>query len=160
MVMIGFNTAFAPMIDGIIGNPLYLPGLFLGGFSSAAKGLLSGVWWSMGSAYFNTSLMTGSYFLFEAAFASVTFALVSVIALRKVKMKALALFSIAYFTPIWNLPAAWIWNPTGWLYLLGMGDFVGGLVVHAAAGIAGLALVIRVWIEEKKKGFRQSPQVG
>ncbi|MEM3020175.1 MAG: hypothetical protein QW194_02515 [Candidatus Micrarchaeaceae archaeon] len=52
----------------------------------------------MGSAYFNTGPMTGSYFLFEAAFASVTFALVSVIALRKVKMKALALFSIAYFT--------------------------------------------------------------
>ncbi len=41
-----------------------------------------------------------------------------------------------------------------------MRDFAGGLVVHAAAGIAGLALVIRIWIEGKKKGFRQSPQVG
>lgn len=160
MAIIGFNTAFAPTVYGVIGNPFYGPGLLLGEFSSNAQGLLTGVWWSMGPKYFNTGLATGSYFLFEAAFASVTFALVSVIVLKKVKMKALALFSIAYFILIWNLPAAWIWNPTGWLYLMGMRDFAGGLVVHAAAGAAGLAIVLEIWLEEKKRGFKQSPKVG
>lgn len=37
MAIVGFNTAFAPTISGIIGNPLYGPGLFLGGFSSSAQ---------------------------------------------------------------------------------------------------------------------------
>ncbi|MDE1861229.1 MAG: ammonium transporter [Candidatus Micrarchaeota archaeon] len=159
MAIVGFNTAFAPTIHGIIGDPFYEPGLLLGGFDANAAGLLNGTWWSMTSQYFNTGLDTGSYFLFEAAFASVTFALVSVVALRKMRLKALLLFSIMYFIVIWNLPAAWIWNPTGWLYQMGMRDFAGGLVVHAAAGAAGFALVLRLWMEEKRMGFKESPKV-
>ncbi len=159
MALVGFNTAFAPTVHGLIGNPLYGPGLLLGGFSSKSSGLLSGVWWSMTSSYFGTGLITGTYFLFEAAFASVTFALVSVIALKKVKFSALFIFSVVYFVIIWNLPAAWIWNPTGWLYMMGMRDFAGGLVVHAAAGAAGLAIVLQIWREEKKMRLKESPQV-
>ena len=158
MAIVGFNTAFAPTISGIIGNPLYGPGLFLGGFSSSAQGLLTGTWWSMTASYFNTGLSTGSYFLFEAAFAAVTFALVCVIILKKVKLEAVLIFAVIYFILIWNIPAAWIWNPTGWLYIMGMRDFAGGLVVHAAAGIAGLAIVMQVWREERKRGLRQSPK--
>lgn len=158
MAIIGFNTAFAPTIGGIIGNPLYMPGLFLGGFSSSAQGLLTGTWWSMTASYFNTGLFTGSYFLFEAAFAAVTFALVSVVMLKKVKLEAVLVFSVIYFILIWNIPAAWIWNPTGWLYVLGMRDFAGGLVVHAAAGIAGLSIVMQIWREERKRGLKESPK--
>jgi len=32
MAVVGFNIAFAPIIHGLIGNPLYKPGLMLGGF--------------------------------------------------------------------------------------------------------------------------------
>lgn len=112
----------------------------------------------MTASYFNTGLSTGSYFLFEAAFAAVTFALVCVIILKKVKLEAVLIFAVIYFILIWNIPAAWIWNPTGWLYIMGMRDFAGGLVVHAAAGIAGLAIVMQVWREERKRGLRQSPK--
>jgi Amt family ammonium transporter len=52
-----------------------------------------------------------------------------------------------------------MWNPTGWLFEMGARDFAGGLVVHGAAGAAGLGLVLQVWREEKKKGFKESPQV-
>jgi Amt family ammonium transporter len=158
MGFIGFNTAFAPTIDGLIGNPLY-GGVLLGSFSSNLGGLLGGVWWSMTPAYFGTSLTAGTYFLFEAAFASVTLALVGVVALRKMRMEAFMIYSIVYFVLIWNLPAAWIWNPTGWLYLLGMRDFAGGLVVHAAAGAAGLGILSVIWLEEKKSGLKESPKV-
>jgi ammonium transporter, Amt family len=158
MALIGFNTAFAPTINGLIGNPFYAPGLALGSFSPSAQGLLTGTWWSMTSNYFNTGLSTGSYFLFEAAFAAVTFALVCVIILKKVKLEAVLIFAVIYFILIWNIPAAWVWNPTGWLYVMGMRDFAGGLVVHAAAGVAGLAIVLQVWREERKKGFKQSPK--
>ena len=158
MAFIGFNTAFAPTFYGIIGNPLY-NGIFLSGFSINTPGILTGVWWSMSSTYFNTGLTTGTYFLFEAAFASVTLALVGVVALKKMKLKAFIMFAVIYFILIWNLPAAWIWNPTGWLYIMGVRDFAGGLVVHGAAGIAGLAIVLKIWQEEKQKRLKISPKI-
>ncbi len=36
MAIIGFNTAFAPTLYGILGNPLYSKGLFLGSFSGTS----------------------------------------------------------------------------------------------------------------------------
>lgn len=158
MAFVGFNTAFAPTIAGVIGDPLY-SAPFLGGFSTNFPGLLQGVWWSMGPDYFNTDVTLSSYFFFETAFAAVTLALVGVIALRKMKLSAFCAFAVAYFILIWNLPAAWIWNPTGWLYILGMRDFAGGLVVHGAAAAAGCAIVLKIWQEEKKKGYKESPKV-
>jgi len=156
MAFLGFNTAFAPTLGGVVGNPFYEGGPFLGGFSTNATGLLSGVWWSTGPSYFSTGLSTGTYFLFEAASASVTLALVGVVALKKIKLEAFLVFSFVYFIVIWNLPAAWIWNPSGWLYLWGVRDFAGGLIVHAAAGASGLAFVCQIWREEKKKGLKES----
>jgi len=158
MAIIGFNTAFAPTIDGIIGNPFYYGGLVLGAFSSNPSSFINGVWWSMTPQYFGTGLTTSTYFLFETAFASVTLALVGVVALRKMKLSAFFVFSIVYFIIIWNLPAAWIWNPTGWLYLMGMRDFAGGLVVHGAAGAAGVAILYKIWREERKSGLKESRQ--
>jgi Amt family ammonium transporter len=157
MAFIGFNTAFAPTIYGIIGNPFYAQGSFMSVFASPTA-LFTTEWWSTTSQYFDTGLMSITYFMFETAFASVTLALVSVVILRKVKMSAFAIFSIVYFIIIYNLPAAWIWNPTGWLYLLGMRDFAGGLVVHGAAGFAGIAILLRIRQEEKKKNQMESPQ--
>jgi Amt family ammonium transporter len=154
MAFIGFNTAFAPTINGIIGNPSY-NGFFLGGFSSDANQLLTGAWWSTAGQ----GLTTGTYFLFETAFASVTLALVGVVVLRKMKLQAFFAYSIVYFVIIWNLPAAWIWNPQGWLARMGMADFAGGLIVHGAAGAAGLAIVLQIWREEQKRGRIESVQV-
>jgi len=154
MAFIGFNIAFAPTINGLIGNPLY-NGFFLGGFSSDANQLLTGAWWATAGQ----GLTTGTYFLFETAFASVTLALVGVVVLRKIKLEAFLAYSIVYFVLIWNLPAAWIWNPQGWLAKMGMADFAGGLVVHGAAGAAGLGIVLQIWREEKKRGRYESVQV-
>ncbi|MCI4326694.1 MAG: ammonium transporter [Thermoplasmata archaeon] len=159
MAIVGFNTAFAPTIGGgIIGNPFYRPGLFLGSFAANPATAPGTVWWSMAPAGFGTGLDTGTYFLFETAFAAVTLALVGVVVLRKMKPVAVAAYSVVYFVLIWNLPAAWIWNPTGWLAKLGMVDFAGGLVVHGAAGAAGLGLLYQFWREERAKGLTTSPQ--
>ncbi len=160
MAAVGFNTAFAPTVaGGLIGNPLYGAGLFLGGDSANAAGLLSGVFWSMTPKYFGAGLTTGTYFIFETAFAMVTLALVGLVVLKKVKLEAFALFSVVYLVVIWNVPAAWIWNPTGWLYSMGMRDFAGGLVVHGAAGVAGLGILLEIWLEERKAGLKESAQV-
>ncbi len=159
MGFVGFNIAFGPTYDGIIGNPFYTR-FFLGLFSTSfARGLTS-VYWITGASYFNTGLFTGTFFLFETACASVTLALVGVVVLKKVKLSSFAIFSVFYFAVIWTLPAAWIWNPSGWLYLMGVRDFAGGLVVHGAAGFAALAILVRIWQEEKKTGLKESKQVG
>src|SRR6202049_257971 len=151
MAVVGFNTAFAPTVGGVIGNPLYGAGLFLGGFSPG----VADSWWSVTGA----GLRTGTYFLFETAFAAVTRALVGVVTLHKMKLSAFALYSVVYFVLIWALPAAWIWTPSGWLAKLGMVDFAGGLVVHGAAGAAGLGIVWQIWREEKARGLKVSPPV-
>ncbi|HEV2520579.1 MAG TPA: ammonium transporter [Thermoplasmata archaeon] len=153
MAAIGFNTAFAPTWNGILGNPGYSAGFFLGGFSSGSALPTTDVWWSVQSQ----GLVVGTYFLFETAFAAVTLALVGVIFLRKVKLTAIGLYSVVYFALIWNLPAAWIWNPSGWLAQMGMVDFAGGLVVHGAAGAAGLGIVVQIWREERARGATVSP---
>ncbi|MCI4335665.1 MAG: ammonium transporter [Thermoplasmata archaeon] len=155
MGVVGFNTAFAPTWNGIIGNPFYGPGFFLGAFSSTPVDPVRDVWWSVSSQ----GLTLGTYFLFETAFAAVTLALVGVVFLRKVKFSAIAGFSLVYFVLIWNLPAAWIWNPSGWLAKMGMFDFAGGLVVHGAAGAAGLGVLYQIWREERARGATESPQV-
>ena len=151
MGVFGFNTAFAPTIAGVIGNPLYGPGLLVGGFSAT----VGGVWWSTHAQ----GLQTGTYFLFETAFAAVTLALVGVIVLRKVRLGPFLAYAVIYFVLIWNLPAAWIWNPSGWLAKLGMVDFAGGLVVHGAAGAAGLAIMYHIWREERSSGLARSAQL-
>jgi len=158
MAFVGFNTAFAPTAGGIIGHPFYSPGFFLGGFSTNSLAGTSAVWWSMRPAFFNTGLTPATYFLFETAFAAVTLALVGLVVLRKVKPAAFLGYSVVYFIVIWNLPAAWIWNPTGWLAKRGMVDFAGGLVVHGAAGAAGLGILCQIWREERRRGLRTSPQ--
>ena len=155
MAIVGFNTAFAPTWHGVIGNPFYAPGLFLGAFSSSSVNPTAGIWWSLPSQ----GITPGVYFLFETAFAAVTLALVGVVFFRKVKLSAVVAYSTVYFVLIWNLPAAWIWNPSGWLAKLGMVDFAGGLVVHGAAGAAGLGVLYQIWREERARGAATSPAV-
>ncbi len=154
MAAVGFNTAFAPTWSGLIGNPFYQPGFFLGGFTTSSANPFVDTWWSQST----TGLTTGTYFLFETAFAAVTLALVGVVFLRKLKLSAILAFSFVYFVLLWNLPAAWIWNPSGWLAKMGMVDFAGGLVVHGAAGAAGLAVLVQIWREERARGDVSSPQ--
>ena len=158
--LIGFNIGFAPPVgNGLVGNPLY-SAPFFGGFDPhQVQGLTQGVWWSMGPGYFDTGLTVGTYFLFETAFAAVTLALVGVVAVKKIKLRAFTLYCFPYFAIIWALPAAWIWNPTGWLAEMGMADLAGGLVVHGAAGAAGLGLCLQIWREERARGLKESPQI-
>jgi Amt family ammonium transporter len=102
----------APHVGGIIGNPLYGPGLFLGGFSTGT----STAWWSVSSE----GLRVGTYFLFEAAFAAVTLALVGVVVLRKMKLGAFLAFasSTSWSSGISPPPGSGIraggWRSCGW----------------------------------------------
>ena len=111
----------------------------------------------MGAAYFDTGLYTSTYFLFEAAFASVTFALAERRRARSSWARSPVLDNLlrADMEP----PGRMDMEPDRLAVWKGVRDFAGGLVVHAAAGAAGLALVLQIWREERKRGLRESPQV-
>jgi ammonium transporter, Amt family len=76
MAFLGFNTAFAPTIGGIVGNPLYNGCVFLGDLSAGTTGLLSVVWWSMDTGILCHWSDDRHLLPFETAFASVILALV------------------------------------------------------------------------------------
>ncbi|MGC5030657.1 ammonium transporter [Micromonospora sp. DT229] len=52
----------------------------------------------------------------------------------------LAIWSIVVYAPI----AHWLWHPGGWLAKLGTQDWAGGMVVHASAGAAVVAVLLVV----------------
>lgn len=158
MGFLGFNIAFAPSLQSFMGHPMY-EGVFLGMFSPSGSGILEGVFWMTGSGYSGTFLATGTFFFFETACASVTLALVGVVVLKKMKLSAFVIFSAIYFTIIWTIPVSWIWNPTGWLYSMGVRDFAGGLLVHGAAGISALGILFQLWREERKRGMHETVKV-
>jgi Amt family ammonium transporter len=49
------------------------------------------------------------------------------------------LFLLAWNTFVYYVLAFWEWNPSGWLYQLGLYDFAGSGPVHIASGFAALA---------------------
>lgn len=52
----------------------------------------------------------------------------------------LAIWSVIVYAPV----AHWLWHPDGWLASLGAQDWAGGMVVHASAGAAVLAVLLVV----------------
>ena len=108
---------------------------------------------------FATGLTTGSYFLFETAFACVTLALVGVVVLEEDEARGVPRLFCRLLHRDLEPACRLDMESPGWLYTLGVRDFTGGLVVNGAAGAAGLAIVHRIWREEKKKGLRESPVV-
>jgi Amt family ammonium transporter len=73
---------------------------------------------------------------------------------ERVRFGPFCLFVVLWTTLVYDPLAHWVWavkwepdagggpNPAGWLGVLGTLDFAGGAVVHAAAGMAGLAAVL------------------
>jgi ammonium transporter, Amt family len=82
------------------------------------------------------------YALFQLMFAVITPALITGATADRWKFT-----SFVAFIPLWSLlvyaPIAhWVFSPIGWASRWGAADFAGGLVVHANAGAAALAMAL------------------
>ncbi|ROZ64434.1 ammonium transporter [Ramlibacter sp. WS9] len=96
------------------------------------------------------------FFLFQLAFAIITFALIIGATVERLRMSA-TIFFAAFWTILVYAPVAhWIWQPTGWLAAMGHMDFAGGTVVHIAAGASGLVAAKFVG---PRRGFGREPMV-
>lgn len=90
------------------------------------------------------------FFMFQLAFAVVTFALVLGATVERMRMGVSLVFCALWLILIYVPVAHWVWHPEGWLAQQGQMDFAGGTVVHVLAGSSGLVAAIMVG---PRKGF-------
>jgi Amt family ammonium transporter len=92
--------------------------------------------------------------LFQLMFAIITPALITGATADRWKFGA-----FVAFVPLWSLlvyaPVAhWLFSPVGWAARWGVADFAGGLVVHANAGAAALAMAL---VLGQRRGWPRTP---
>jgi Amt family ammonium transporter len=82
------------------------------------------------------------FVMFQMSFAIITPALIAGAFAERMRFSAMlwfmGLWSLLVYAPI----AHWVWEPSGWLAVMGVLDFAGGTVVHINAGVAGLVAAV------------------
>ncbi|MGA2461581.1 MAG: ammonium transporter [Candidatus Bathyarchaeia archaeon] len=82
------------------------------------------------------------YVAFQLKFAAITPALIIGAFAERVRFKSLLIFVVMWTTFVYVPVVHWVWAVGGWLRVLGVVDFAGGLVVHETAGVSALAAAI------------------
>ena len=70
------------------------------------------------------------FFLFQLAFAMISFAIVLGATAERLRLVVAAIFAALWSVFVYAPIAHWVWHPTGWLAKIGHMDFAGGTVVH------------------------------
>jgi ammonium transporter, Amt family len=97
-----------------------------------------------------------AFFMYELAFAIVTFAIILGATAERMRLGATVLFAALWSTLVYAPVARWIWQPGGWLQAMGHMDFAGGTVVHIASGVSGL---VAAWVLGPRQGFGKEPML-
>ena len=124
----GYTLAFGPSVLGG----------FIGNFQFFA---LNGVGPAANTAYSST-IPALLYFAFQLKFAAITPALIIGAFAGRIRLKPLLIFILAWVTFVYFPIAHWIWGVGGWLHVMGVEDFAGGMVVHTSAGVSALAAAL------------------
>ena len=124
---VGYSLVYGPSEGGIIGNLSFV------GLNNI----------TITSIYPSAPLIPEIlFFAFQLKFAAITPALILGACAERIRFKSLLIFVVLWSTLIYSPIAHWIWNPGGWLHMLGAVDFAGGIVVHIAAGVSALAAAL------------------
>ena len=128
----GYSLAFGPSMSGYIGN--------------LDKALLNnvGVAAPLASQFGAPGITELLYFAFQLMFAAITPALIVGAFAERMRFRSLLIFIVLWSTLVYSPVAHWVWNPAGWIKVLGAIDFAGGTVVHVTAGLSALAAAIVV----------------
>lgn len=92
-------------------------------------------------SHLQVSIPIDAFFIFQAAFAVAAATIVSGAVAERMKFVPYMIFSVVLTAVIYPVAAHWVWNPSGWLAVMGMKDFAGSAAVHAVGGWASLAAV-------------------
>ena len=140
-VVFGFGLAFGDDICGIIGNPADFFMLNNVGVANAtlAEGARTAdaVGGQIGLA--TTSIPLVLFALFQMKFAIITPSLITGSFAERVRFSGYLIFMILWTVIVYCPLAHCTWHPEGLFAGMHVHDFAGGIVVHAASGIAALA---------------------
>jgi Amt family ammonium transporter len=95
-----------------------------------------------------------AFVAFQMMFAVVTPALITGATADRWRFVAFVPFVVVWFLLVYAPVAHWVFSPLGWANRLGALDFAGGLVVHANAGAAGLAMAL---VLGRRRGWPSEP---
>lgn len=126
--LIGFSIAFDD------GNGLFGGTTFAGLSTSSTNGSVPG--------YPELAVPVLAFALYQMMGAVITPALVTGATAERWRFSAYLLFVAAWPVLVYSPVAHWVFSPTGWANRLGALDFAGGIVVHANAGAAAVAMAI------------------
>ena len=141
-VVFGFSLAFGNDLGGFIGNPLDFFMLNnvgcenMNGFDESTIGLAV------------TSIPLALFALFQMKFAIITPSLITGSFAERVKFSGYVVFMSLWTIFVYCPLAHWTWHPEGFLGRMHVHDFAGGIVVHAASGVA--ALVGAIFLGKRK----------
>jgi ammonium transporter, Amt family len=139
---VGYSLAFTPG-NGLFGGLDRLFGLGLLGASTAVHPAAP-------------TVPESAFFMFQLAFAIITFAIVLGATAERMRLGVTVLFAGLWSLVVYAPVAHWVWHPTGWLAGMGHMDFAGGTVVHIAAGASGL---VAAWVLGPRHGFGREPML-
>lgn len=135
-VVFGFGLSFGNDIYGIIGNPMdffMLKGVGAenlypneGGLNLTQQDLAV------------TTIPLALFALFQMKFAIITPSLITGSFAERVKFSGYLIFMILWVIVVYCPLAHWTWHPEGIFAKMHVHDFAGGIVVHAASGVAAL----------------------
>ena len=80
--------------------------------------------------------------MFQMAFAIITPAVVTGSCADRMKFSAMLIFFTLWSLLVYAPLAHWVWSATGWLAVMGVADFAGGLVVEINCGVTGLVCAL------------------
>jgi len=138
--LIGFTLAFGPDVGGG----------FIGNLHYAALTNMNGVWPG-------THIPKLVFMAYQMMFAIITPALVSGALAGRLKFQAWIAFCIGWSLIAYPLIAHWLFDPSGWLYVMGARDFAGGAVVHASAGFSAIVMVLLLGPRAKRAADAYMP---
>ena len=145
-VVFGFSLAFGNDIGGFIGNPLDFFMLNnvgcenMNGFDESTIGLAV------------TSIPLALFALFQMKFAIITPSLITGSFAERVKFSGYVVFMSLWTIFVYCPLAHWTWHPEGFLCRMHVHDFAGGIVVHAASGVASLVGAIFLGKRKTEEG--------
>ncbi len=137
-VVFGFGLAFGDDIGHVIGNPC---DFFM--FSNVGVGNVVGN--VVGSTDLSqigiatTTIPLALFALFQMKFAIITPSLITGSFAERVRFSGYLLFMVLWTIVVYCPLAHCTWHPQGLFGMLDVHDYAGGIVVHAASGIAALA---------------------
>jgi ammonium transporter, Amt family len=107
-----------------------------------------------GTVHSGTTIPDTVYIMFQMTFAIITPGLIIGAYAERIKFSAVMLFSGLWLIVVYAPVAHWVWGG-GWLAVMGVKDYAGGIVVHTTAGISALVIAIALG---KREGFPQHIQ--